>query len=332
MKHLLPQVTQYFKANLHTHSTISDGQLTPEQLKAAYQAKGYQILSITDHNIIADHSNLSEPNFLMLTGIEVNHNHEAYRIRHDGPVYHLNLIAKRPDILWSPAMAYHRRPQSRVYEDLMECENMDMRYDPAAVNAVIAKANEMGFLVMYNHPTWSCQSYPDYAPLQGLWGMELQNGECCFVGNDDNNARVYTDLLKLGNRLFPLGTDDSHMPESVGLSWIMVGAERLSYDSVIQALEVGDFYMSCGPEIFKLTVDRNILSITCSGAKTIALESHGRFARRVSASGEELLQGASFDLTDFFAKDDGPDMYIRLTVTAPDGSYAATRAYYVSEL
>lgn len=29
IKHLLPQVDRYFKANLHTHSNISDGSLSP---------------------------------------------------------------------------------------------------------------------------------------------------------------------------------------------------------------------------------------------------------------------------------------------------------------
>ena len=29
-----------FKANLHCHSTISDGRLTPEELKAAYKNAG----------------------------------------------------------------------------------------------------------------------------------------------------------------------------------------------------------------------------------------------------------------------------------------------------
>ena len=33
-----------FKANLHCHSTISDGKLTPEELKEAYKAQGYSVL------------------------------------------------------------------------------------------------------------------------------------------------------------------------------------------------------------------------------------------------------------------------------------------------
>ena len=41
--------------------------------------------------------------------------------------------------------------------------------------------------------------------------------------------------------------------------------------------------MSCGPEISSLTLDGNILKITCSDARYITLESHGRFARRIDA-------------------------------------------------
>lgn len=332
-KHLLPQVKQYFKANLHTHSTISDGKLTPQEIKQAYKDKGYQILAITDHNIIADHSDLTEPDFLMLTGVEVDQKHERYRIRFDGPVYHFNLISKRPDNLWSPGAAPHRYPGGLEYEKNVDYQEMDMQYSTDAANAMIQKANEMGFLVVYNHPTWSCQSYPDYAPLKGLWGVELRNSECYLQGNNENNARVFKDLLNLGNRLYPLGTDDMHNLRALGLSWIMVGAQELRYDSVIDALEKGDFYMSCGPEISSLTIEGNKLKITCTDAQSICLESHGRFGIRANAEADTWIREAEFDLSDFFTKADGDSsMYIKLTVTAPNGSYAATRAYYLDEL
>ena len=332
-KHLLPPVTQYFKANLHTHTTLSDGKLTPAQIKEAYKSLGYHILAITDHNIIVDHSAMNEPDFLILTASEINVNHPNIRRGFDGQTYHFNLIAKRPDNLWVPCKAAYRYPQSKEYEDKMHCENMDLTYDPEVVNAMIAKANEMGFLVIYNHPTWSCQSYPDYAPLKGLWGMELRNSECCLIGINDNNARVFKDLLNLGNRLYPVGADDTHSPRAVGSSWVMVGARELNYPNVIEALEKGDLYMSCGPEIFSLTVEENILRITCSDARCIALESHGRYASSKVATGDSWIREAEFDLTDFITKADGDQStYVHLTVTAPDGTYAATRAYYLNEL
>jgi hypothetical protein len=223
-------------------------------------------------------------------------------------------------------------PGAAGYEEKMECEHMDMSYSVEAVNAMIQKANEKGFLVMYNHPTWSCQSYPDYAPLRGLWGMEIQNGECMMLGNDEDNRRVYKDLVNLGNRLYPLGTDDMHTPRAVGAAWIMVGAQKLEYNTVIEALEKGDFYMSCGPEIRELSVENGILKVTCSPAERVCLQSFGRFARRVNAQAGESLTEAEFDLSVFYEKADGdPDLWIAVTVTDAAGKYATTRAYYLPE-
>lgn len=268
-KHLLPQVNRYFKANLHTHSTISDGKLTREEVKNGYKALGYQILCITDHNVIADHSDMNDPDFLMLTGVETNVNAPDMG-KTSGKTYHLNLIAKEPHNLWSPSKAFRKRPSAAEYEDKMQCEEMDLQYNTDSINAMIAKANEKGFLVMYNHPTWSCQSYPDYAPLKGLWGMELRNSECCLLGHNENNFRVFKDLLSLGNRIYPLGADDMHKPRALGHSWIMVGATDLCYGNVIDALEKGDFYMSCGPELKDLWIEDGILKITCSDAQRSA--------------------------------------------------------------
>ena len=330
-KHLLPQVNQYFKANLHTHSTISDGKLTREEAKEAYKALGYQILCLTDHNTIVNHSDLNEPDFLMLTGMEINFD-APDRPAPCGRTYHLNLIAKNPENLWSPAKVFRRYPEAAKYEDKMQCEEMDLQYNADSVNAMIEKANEKGFLVMYNHPTWSCQSYPDYAPLKGLWGMEVRNSECCLLGHNENNFRVYKDLLTLGNKIYPLGTDDLHKPRALGKSWIMVGATELSYSSVIEALENGDFYMSCGPEITSLSVEGNVLKVTCSDAQRVNLATHGRLADVVHADGEPLRE-ASFQLDNILnltGNDAGAFIYI--TVTAPDGTYAITRPYYLKDL
>ena len=331
IKQLLPKVPQYFKANLHTHSTISDGKLTREEVKEAYKGLGYQILCLTDHNVIADHSDMNDPDFLMLTGMEININSPEQRAS-GAQTYHLNLIAKDPKNLWSPAKAFRKRPSAAEYEDKMQCEDMDLQYNTDSVNAMIAKANEKGFLVMYNHPTWSCQSYPDYAPLEGLWGMEVRNSECCLLGHNENNFRVYKDILTLGKTIFPLGTDDLHSPRALGKSWIMVGAKELGYSSVMEALENGDFYMSCGPEITGVCVENNVLKVTCSDAQRVNMETYGRPAGAVCAAGEPIRE-AEFPLADLLAKVDGdPAAFIYVTVTAPDGSYAVTRPYYLKDL
>ena len=330
IKHLLPQ-THYFKANLHTHSKISDGTLTHEEIKEAYKTLGYQILCLTDHNVIVNHSDMNEPGFLMLTGMEINVNAPDISCS-GGQTYHLNLIAKKPDNMWSPAKAYHKFPAAAEYENKMQFEEMDLQCNVNSINAMIEKANEKGFLVMYNHPTWSCQTYPDYAPLKGLWGIELRNTECCLLGHNENNFRVYKDLLTLGNRIFPLGADDMHSQRSLGKSWVMVGANELTYSSIIESLEKGDFYMSCGPEIAELYVENNVLKVTCSDAQRINMETHCRLAGVVFAQ-DEPLQEAEFALDHIFAKTKGdPNAFIYITVTALDGTYAVTRPYYLKDL
>lgn len=331
-KHLLPQVPQYFKANLHTHSTISDGKLTPKEVKEAYKKLGYQILCLTDHNTIVNHSDMNDPDFLMLTGVEVNINAPEWD-RLTSKTYHMILLAKEPDNLWCPTRFRRWFEVSEEIDSQIQYDNMELKYGPESINELIAKATEKGFLVMYNHPTWSNQDRTDYASLKGLWGMELRNTECMMIGIDENNARVFRDLLKAGCRVFPVGTDDMHFVRSLGKSWIMVGASELEYGCVMDALEKGDFYMSCGPEITDLYVEGTTLKVTCSDAQHINLHTHGRYARVVLAE-DEPLREAEFSLDKFLEQvgDKKDDAFIYVTVTAADGSYATTRAYYLNEL
>ena len=40
---------QWYRGNLHTHSTRSDGRKTPSQVCAYYRRRGYSFISLTDH-------------------------------------------------------------------------------------------------------------------------------------------------------------------------------------------------------------------------------------------------------------------------------------------
>ena len=333
MQHLLPPVARYFKTNLHAHSTISDGRLTPQEVKDAYKAQGYSILCLTDHNVAADHSDMNEPDFLMLTGVEVN------TVVSDSPTrkrtYHLNLIAKRPDLLWQPWPCRKPYPDALPYLDKAVADNMCDEYSPEAVNAVIAEANRQGYLVFYNHPEWSLQDYTDYAPLKGLWGMELCNYSSVVAGyNDRDNAMVYRDLCNLGNRIVPLGTDDGHSTQDICGAWAMIGAEKLEYGSVIEAMERGNLYASTGPEIHGLALDGSILTVRCSDARSVTLECSNRFALIANPiHNDGLLREATFDISRWLTlTENSPNDWFRIVIHGPYGHYAATRAYFRDEL
>ena len=251
-KYLLPPVKKYFKTNLHTHSTISDGRLPPEEVKAYYKERGYSILSLTDHNVVADHSALNDEDFLMLTGAEYNINEPDVPVSHY-KTYHLNFIAKKPDILWQPFLPATDRED--VKELLAKAENEDMprEYNIDAINAMIAKANQKGHLVIYNHPVWSLQDYTDYAGLKGVWGLEICNNSSIRAGFvDDHNSLIYRDMMNLTGSIMPVCADDAHGTASMCGAWNMIGAEELTYDSVIEAMEKGNLYASTGPEIYEV--------------------------------------------------------------------------------
>ena len=329
---LLPVVNKYFKANLHTHSHISDGVLSPEEMIGMYRDRGYDILCMTDHNVIAQHQKENREDFLLLTGVEINLNEldgvSAYK-----KTYHILFISKDPHNLWQPVAPPRMRPKAAPYEDLVQAEPMPCNYRLESVNAMIARAKEQGFLAAYCHPEWSGQTYSDYAGLQGVWAMEIRNNDCSLMGMDLNNNWVYQNMLEQGKNIFPLGNDDAHKPEHVGGAWIRVGAETLSYSCVMDALERGDFYASCGPEIHSLTLEDSLLKISCSDAARITLHTQCRVNMNLLPEAGQVLKCGQFDLAKWreVSRDD-PNAFFRLMVYAPDGTFAATRAYWLKDL
>ena len=164
--------------------------------------------------------------------------------------------------------------------------------------------------------------------------MEVFNGECYMLGADDDMSQCYQEMLREGKRLFPIATDDTHSPRAIGMGWIMLGAEKLEYATVIDALEKGDFYASSGPEIHSLTEENGIVTITCSGAASINMLSHCRIRKRVLAEPGHQLFTAQFDISSWLRNtmDEWKDKaFVRFIVTDPMGRKAYTRAYWREE-
>ena len=73
-KYLLKEKGNFYKANLHMHTNISDGQMSIEEVKEEYQKRGYSIIAYTDHELMMPHNELSDENFLALTSTEISIN------------------------------------------------------------------------------------------------------------------------------------------------------------------------------------------------------------------------------------------------------------------
>ena len=95
-----------YKANLHCHSTISDGVMTPEELKKHYKSQGYSILSYTDHEVLVPHNELNDEDFLALPGYEVQVYGDMELPKRLRRVSHMNFYPKNPENRTMPFYNY----------------------------------------------------------------------------------------------------------------------------------------------------------------------------------------------------------------------------------
>lgn len=333
-KILLGNKKNFYKANMHCHSNLSDGKLTPEELKELYKGNGYSILAITDHDSIRNHSYLDDEDFLTITSMEVTIKERLVSANVDRhmKVCHLNLYALEQDndynVCYSTDYDYYS-PKERQEEILKKNGGEYKReYSPEGINKIIDIANEKGFLVCYNHPQWSLENYLQYSKYDNLWAMEIFNTSSIKEGLFEYNQTVFDDFLRMGKRLFPIAADDNHNNpvrwDSCG-GFIMVNSDNLQYNDVMQALKSGDFYASTGPTIEEVSVCGDEIKVKCSNAKFISMTTCGRRTDRKIANENEYVDEAQFKFID-------DDIYFRISVVDEFGNRASTRAYFVKEI
>ena len=313
--YLLPKEGKVYKANLHCHTIHSDGHLTPQEVREAYRERGYQIIAVTDHRHYQWHRDLCDKDFLALAAMEVDINEHFKRPGDFSHVktYHMNLYDAAPE---------------KFVEEKRGNLLPERRYnDTDYINEYIQKMKEYGFYACYNHPYWSLQNYDDYKNLRGFWGMEIYNHGCEHDGLYGFNPQSYDEMLRQGNRLFCVATDDNHnqfpfgdpLCDSFG-GFVMVKAERLTYEAVTGALLRGDFYSSMGPEIYHMSVKDGVLEIETSPVEKIYVMMSGRNCHKKVAVPGQTLTGAAFPL-------DGTEEYIRVQIRDGQGRYACSNAY-----
>lgn len=320
-----------FKANLHCHSTISDGVMTPEELKDHYKSHGYSILAYTDHEVLVPHNELNDEDFLTIPGYEVQIYGDMELPKRLRRVSHLNFYPKDPENCRMPfynfddVMRLDKKPDisKAVYDG---DGNEYKEYSVEGLNRLISKAKDAGFIVSYNHPTWSKEDSGIYTQLNGLFAMEIFNHGAYVMGHDAYCPYVYEQMLRSGSRLGCISTDDTHKPCDLFGGFTMVYAEALTHSAVIRALEKGDFYASRGPIIEGLWYENGMFHIECSPVKRIIVSNSGRRDPSVSVKQTQngTITSAEFPIEDI-------DVFVRFTVEDEYGRTANTRAYWREE-
>lgn len=346
MKHiLLPEAVngiRYYRANLHCHSTVSDGRKTVEELKRDYMKNGYSIIAFTDHEVFVPHNDLSDEHFLALNAYELSVNEGSRTDGEDSRTCHMCYIALDRDI--KKDVCYHSQKyiggRSAAYRNACEhdSEDFEREYTAECINEMIRRGTDNGFFVIYNHPAWSLESYPHYMRYKGLNAMEICNFSSVIGGWDDDNGHCYEDMLNGGERLFCVATDDNHNGrpdtspdcDSYG-GYTEIASPSLSYEDIADALKNGRFYASTGnyidkgPEILLLEYEDRKIRVRTSAAHRIQLLRNTRRADSVNAPAGETVSEAEFTL-------DENAKWFRIVVTDDKGYKAYSNAYFTDSL
>ncbi|MDZ4768510.1 MAG: CehA/McbA family metallohydrolase [Chloroflexota bacterium] len=285
---------QWFRGNLHTHSTRSDGRLTPEAVCDYYRDRGYHFLSITDHFMqqygypITDTAPFRSDNFTTLLGAELHAGQTA-----TNELWHILGIGLPADF-----------PSNLIGED-----------GPGMTR----RALDAGAYVSVAHPAWYNLTEEDVLSLHEAHSIEVINGISADHNDRIDSMYMVDVMLARGTRFDILATDDAHFKPNFRdtlRGWTWVKSEALTPEAILAALKAGHCYNSTGPEIFDVKVVPNdSVTIRCSPAESIFVT--GKGARAVHQHGEGITE-ATLDIRRLNSA------YCRITVRDAAGGRAWT--------
>lgn len=266
----------WYRGNLHGHTTESDGAFTPAEYAAFYRGRGYHFAAVTDHWKVTDMSAFASADFAFVPGAELDGHDPTSGMHH---VLGLGI----------PALP------ARSAADTLQ----------GTVDAIRA----LGGLAFIAHPYWSGQSARDLMTAHGYTGIEVWNGTCAMRWGKGLASVQWDELLAFGRPVLALASDDAHhrveQGDDVGLGWVVVRSETLSANAVLEALREGCFYASTGPEILAVRLERDaqaaagsgaLAHVRCSPCRAIHFLCQGPMGRTVNAAPGGTLTEATLRL------------------------------------
>jgi hypothetical protein len=282
---------RFWRGNLHTHSTLSDGNLSPEAVCRLYREAGYHFLALTDHFMemfnfpVADTRPYRSTEFTTLLGAELHAGTIEFGTR-----WHILAVGLPLD--FAPPLPDETGPQ------------------------IAGRALEAGAFVAAAHPYWYNLTEADVLSLGPVHAIEIFNGTSHDHNDRADSWYMLETLLERGYRYSACATDDAHFHPGRAdalLGWTWAKCEELTPDALLEALKNGHYYSSTGPLLHDVHVEGDRLTVRCSPASRVFVTGSGYRARSIYGNG---LTEAAFDLADF----DSP--YCRVIVRDARGGRA----------
>ncbi len=288
----------FFRGNLHTHSTLSDGALLPSEVCRRYRDEGYDFMALTDHFLgryghpIADTVAYRTSGFTTLLGAELHSGAQE-----NGELWHILAVGLPADFAPTKTMEFFPADDQETGPEL-------------AARAVAA-----GAFVAVAHPQWSGLTLADARSLTAAHAVETYNHGCAIGADRPDGFHTLDLLLDEGRRLTLVATDDAHFtePDHFG-GWVMVKAAENDPDALLESLKAGTFYSSQGPEIRNIVITDNAIVVESSAVVSLIVQAPGNLAKAV--------HGASMTRSQMPLQRFSASNWIRITVIDAAGKRA----------
>ncbi len=256
---------RFWRGNLHTHSTRSDGVLDPAEVCRRYRAEGYDFIALTDHFIgrydypIVDTVPMRTEQFTTILGAELHSGAMA-----NGELWHILAVGLPAD--FAPSNS----------PDFLPVAGQETGPE------IAARAVAAGAFVAIAHPQWSGLTLADARSITAAHAVEIYNHGCAAGCDRPDGFAIADLLLSEGRRLTMIATDDAHFyePDHFG-GWVMVKAEQNTPESLLAALKAGHFYATTGPQLHDVRIEGDTLVVECSAAVSVMALGHGTGAKSV---------------------------------------------------
>jgi hypothetical protein len=256
---------RFWRGNLHTHSTRSDGVLAPEEVCRRYKAEGYDFLALTDHFVglwnypITDTKPMRDDSFTTILGAELHSGAMS-----NGELWHILAVGLPAD--FAPSHSPHFIPVA----------------GQESGPEIAARAVAAGAFVAIAHPQWSGLTLADARSITAAHAVEIYNTGCDFGCDRPDGFGIADLLLTEGRRLSLIATDDAHFsePDFFG-GWVMVKSEENEPAALLSALKAGHFYSSQGPELRDVRIEGDHIVIESSAVSSVIAIGHGTGAKGV---------------------------------------------------
>ena len=247
---------EWLKTALHTHTSVTDGELEPRAVAEHYEWAGYDVLTITDHWTLTYLP--STEHLLVITGAEL-------AVDPLGPGRYTEILAIGiDDIPGDPG-------GDRSYWERID--NYDFKTFPDLTTAA-AHITGQGGAAFVAHPYWSGLTPEVILQTEGLTGIELFNASSHRENGRGDSSYIWDLTLEAGMSLSAIATDDSHYPLfDIGDAWTMVRAAERTREAVLDALLRHRTYASNGPVLHDVTRDGDAIEVRCSPSASVVLHS-----------------------------------------------------------